>query len=116
MLLLDAGDGTQDVALTHHGDRRVHITSLIWLPEIIAKLEVKHGVTVEEIEEVFEMGPVFRRGPKGKRRGEDVYRAYGRSEAGRYLAVAFIYKLDRRALILSGREMTTAELRLYRRR
>ncbi len=39
---------------------RVHITSLIWLPEIIEKLEVKHGVTTEEVEEVFELGAAFR--------------------------------------------------------
>lgn len=94
----------------------MRITSLIWLPEIVEKLEVKHDVTVEEVEEVFESAPAFRRGPKGNRPGEDVYRAYGRSESGRYLFVAFICKRDRKALILSARDMTEAELRLYRRR
>lgn len=36
----------------------MYITSLIWLPEIIEKLEIKHGVTVEEIEEMFELRAV----------------------------------------------------------
>lgn len=90
------------------------IRSLIWLPNIIEKLEVKHGVTVEEVEEVFELNPVFRRGPRGKRKGENLYKAYGQTEAGRYLFVVFIYKLNRRALILSARDMTDRERQLYR--
>ena len=79
------------------------IKSIVWLPEIIEKLEVKHGVIVEEVEEVFELGPLFRRGPRGKRRGENLYKAYGQTETGRYLFIVFIYKLNRKALILSAR-------------
>jgi uncharacterized protein len=92
----------------------VKIKSLIWLPEVIEKLEAKHGVTVEEVEEVFELGPVYRRGPRGKRRGENLYMAYGQTEAGRYLFIVFAYKLNRRALILSARDMTDKERLLYR--
>ncbi len=90
------------------------IKSIIWLPEIIEKLEVKHDVVVEEVKEVFELGPVFRRGPRGKRRGENLYKAYGQTETGRYLFIVFIYKLNRKALILSVRDMTNKERRLYR--
>jgi len=88
--------------------------SIIWLPEVIEKLEVKHGVTVEEVEEIFRRRPIYRRGPRGKRRGENLYKAYGQTEAGRYLFVVFIYKLNRRALILSARDMTDKERQLYR--
>jgi uncharacterized DUF497 family protein len=95
-------------------DNPVKIKALIWLPEIIEKLEIKHGVTVEEVEEVFELGPVFRRGPRGKRQSENLYKAYGQTEAGRYLFIVFIYKLNRRALILSARDMTDNERQLYR--
>ena len=42
------------------------ITSIIWLPEVIEKLEIKHSVTVEEVEEVFELGAAYRREPRGK--------------------------------------------------
>jgi uncharacterized DUF497 family protein len=92
----------------------VQIKSLIWLPDVIEKLEVKHGVIVEEVEEVFELGPTFRRGPRGKRRGENLYKAYGQTETGRYLFIVFIYKLNGKALILSARDMTDKERRLYR--
>ncbi len=88
------------------------IKSIIWLSEIVEKIEIKHGVTVEEVEEIFRASPIFRRGPKGKRRGENLYKAYGQTEAGRYLFVVFIYKLNRRALILSARDMTDKERRL----
>lgn len=94
----------------------VKIKAIIWLPDIIEKLEVKHGVIVEEVEEVFELDPVFRRGPRGKRAGEDLYQAYGQTEAGRYLFIVFVYKLNRRALILSARDMTDKERQLYRKR
>jgi uncharacterized DUF497 family protein len=92
----------------------VKIRSIIWLPEVIEKLEVKHGVIVEEVEEVFELGPMFRRGPQGKRLGENLCKAYGQTESGRYLFVVFIYKPNRKALILSARDMTDKERRLYR--
>ncbi|MBI1877211.1 MAG: BrnT family toxin [Chloroflexi bacterium] len=92
------------------------IHSIVWLPEIIEKLEVKHGVEIEEVEEVFEFGPVYYRGPCGQRPGEDLYKAFGQTAAGRYLFVVFIYKLNRKALILGARDMTDAEHRLYRKR
>jgi hypothetical protein len=92
----------------------VKIKSIIWLPEIIEKIEVKHGVTVEEVEEVFKFGPIFRRGPRGKRPGENLYKAYGQTESGRYLFIVFIYKLSCVALILSARDMTDSERRLSR--
>lgn len=93
----------------------MNIKSFIWLSDVIDKIESKHGVTVEEVEEIFGPGTIYRRGPRGKKRkGEDVYKAYGQTEAGRYLFVAFIYKLDHRALILSARDMDESERDLYR--
>lgn len=91
------------------------IYSLIWLPEIVEKLETKHGVEIEEVEQVFELGPVYYRGPRGNRPGENLYKAYGQTTVGRYLFIVFIYKLNRRALILSARDMTDQERRLYQR-
>ena len=92
------------------------IKAIVWLPEIIEKLETKHGVIVEEVEEVFELKPLLPRGQRGKRKGEHLYQAFGQTFAGRYLFVVFIYKLDQRILILSARDMDEGERRLYRRR
>ena len=93
----------------------MQIKSIIWKTEIIEKIESKHGVTVEEAEEIFKVGTMYRRGPRGKKRkGEDLCKAYGQTDAGRYLFVVFIYKLDHRALILSARDMEDDERDLYR--
>lgn len=92
----------------------VRIDFVVWLPSVIEKLDVKHGVAIEEVEQVFRLGPAFRRGPRGRRRGENLYLAYGQTEAGRYLFVVFILKANRRALVLSARDMTESERRMYR--
>lgn len=93
----------------------MRIQAIVWLPDVIEKLDVKHSVTVEEVEELFQSGAHFRRGPIGNQPGEHLYNAYGQTYAGRYLFVVFIYKRNRKALILSARDMTDSEQRLYRR-
>lgn len=50
------------------------IVGLIWLEEIVEKLEVKHRVIPEEAEQVFRNRPGVRRMNRGHYRGEDVYR------------------------------------------
>lgn len=89
------------------------ITGLIWLGDIIEKLERKHHIQQEEVREVFRRRPRFRFVEKGHRRGENVYVAQGRTEAGRYVNVFFVYKTNQRALILSARNMTPTERRRY---
>jgi hypothetical protein len=91
----------------------MQILGLIWLAEIIDKLEQKHHVQQEEVREVLRGQPKFRFMEKGHRPGENVYLAQGRTEAGRYLNVFFVYKADRRALIVSARDMKRAERRRY---
>ena len=55
----------------------------------------------------------FRFVEKGHRPGENVYAAMGKTNGGRYLIVFFVYKTDKHALILSARDMTKSERRLY---
>lgn len=92
------------------------IENLIWLQNIIDKLAFKHQVETSEVEEVFDNRPRIRFVQKGDRRGEDVYLALGRSEAGRYLAVVFIIKKNNNALILSARDMAKKERKQYGRK
>jgi uncharacterized protein len=94
----------------------LNITDLIWLPEIIQKLSWKHGVSQDEVEEIFINDPHFRFVEKGNYLDEDVYAALGRTYAGRYLICFFIHKRDRRALIISARDMTRSERRRYEQR
>ena len=62
---------------------------------------------------MFESKPRIRFVEKGKQQGEDVYMALGQTNAGRYLAVLFIYKKTKEALILSARKMAKKERRQY---
>ncbi|MGE0086299.1 MAG: BrnT family toxin [Desulfococcaceae bacterium] len=94
----------------------MRISDIIWLPQFIDKLEWKHNVSPQEVEEVLFDNPVYRRVRKGHIPGEDLYSAMGKSEAGRYLIVFFIYKTSREALIISARDMDDKERRLYDRR
>jgi len=91
------------------------IVGFIWLEEIVEKLEVKHRVMPEEVEQVFLQQPRIRRMNQGHYRGEDVYRALGQTEEGRYLTIFFIHKLTNEALVLSARDMDSKERKSYAR-
>ena len=89
------------------------IKGLIWFDDIIEKIKRKHNVQQQEVREILDNAPHFRFVEKGHRSSENVYAAMGQTEGGRYLIVFFVCKTDKRALILSARDMTKAERRLY---
>lgn len=94
----------------------MHVADIIWLPDIVDKLDWKHHVSQAEVENVLFGRSLFRRVQKGNIQGEDVYAALGRTDAGRYLVVFFVYKLTQDALILSARDMDDHERRNYGRK
>jgi len=91
----------------------MRVSDIVWLPQIVDKLDWKHQVAPSEIEEVLFGEPLFRKVQKGHVPGEDVYAALGQTEAGRYLIVYFVYKVTREALILSARDMDASERKAY---
>ncbi len=97
-------------------ENRVRIADIIWLDAVVEKLQVKHHVEPEEVQEVFAGQPYCCFTEKGHRKGEDVYTAFGRTHAGRYLVIYFVAKEDRSALIISARDMSAADRRRYERR
>ncbi len=86
---------------------------VIWYRQFIEKLHDKHNVEIEEAEEALQNRKRVRRVERGHVAGEDVYLALGRTEAGRYLAVFFIYKKTREAIVISARDMDRKERREY---
>lgn len=94
----------------------MYIADIIWLPAVIDKLAWKHNVLPEEVDQILFAQSIFRKVQRGHIPSEDVYAAYGQTEAGRYLIVFFVYKSTREALILSSRDMDQKERRLYERR
>ena len=91
----------------------MRLYDVIWNAKFVSKIEEKHGVSTEEVEEVLFSPPHVRRAEKGKVKGEHLYVAYGQTAAGRYLVVFFIRKRGFAALPISAREMTRAERRYY---
>ena len=92
------------------------IEGLIWLPEIVDKLNIKHGVEPFEVESTLENNPLFKKVGNGHVDGEDLYRALGQTEEGRYLAVFFIHKTTGEALVISSRDMAEKERKYYAKR
>jgi hypothetical protein len=90
------------------------VEDLIWLDEIVEKIESKHNVSQAEVVQIFNNQPRFRYIAKGRhQKNEDVYAAYGQTEAGRYLTVFFIDKPGNLALIISARDMDGKERKHY---
>lgn len=73
----------------------------------------RHQVLTDEVEEVFGNAPRFNLASKGNVAGENVYRALGQTDDGRYLTVFFIYKRGGKALPISARDMDAKERRRY---
>jgi len=92
------------------------IEGIIWLRDVVDKLISKHRVETFEVEEVLNARPKIRFVERGDREGEDVYMALGQADSGRYLAVLFIYKQTKEALILSARDMAAKERKQYGRK
>jgi hypothetical protein len=89
------------------------VRDLIWLEEVEEKIVRKQHVYPEEVEEVFLSHPHLRCMERGHRPDEDLYVAFGQSDAGRYLAVYFVLKPGPVGLILTARDMTEKEKRTY---
>ena len=89
------------------------IYEIIWKDAFVEKLAIKHGVDQDEVEDVLFSAPHIRLAAKGRIKGENLYAAYGQTDAGRYLIVFFIHKRRRAALPISARDMSASEQRYY---
>ena len=104
--------------ITHYQQKHdnMTITGIIWLRKFVEKLYIKHGVETDEVEDVFYEHPRIELAGKGKVRGENLYKALGQTEDGRYLTIIFIYKpTEQKALVISARDMDRAERKRYER-
>ncbi|MBN1659697.1 MAG: BrnT family toxin [Anaerolineae bacterium] len=93
----------------------MRINRIIWYDKLVEKLWDKHHVEVSEAEEVVYNYGRVRRVHRGHVKGEDVYLALGQTDAGRHLAVFFVYKRSRDTIVISARDMDPAERREYER-
>jgi hypothetical protein len=94
----------------------MNIQDIIWLEAVEDKIIQKHHVQPEEVEETLMAKPHARFMERGHQPGEDLYAAFGQTNDGRFLAVYFILKNSRTALIVTARDMTRKEIRSYGRK
>jgi uncharacterized DUF497 family protein len=91
----------------------VNLYTVIWKDQFVEKLAIKHGVEIEEVEQILFSNPFVRLSEKGHIKGENLYVAYGQTDNGRYLIVFFVLKQHTAALPISARDMTQAERKYY---
>ena len=89
------------------------IDGIIWLDAIVEKLAWKHRVLPHEVEEILNGKCRIFKKESGNIEGEDLYNALGITKDGRYLSVFFIKKLNRKALIITARDMNKREKKRY---
>ncbi|QGP93424.1 Ribonuclease toxin, BrnT, of type II toxin-antitoxin system [Neomoorella glycerini] len=75
----------------------------VWKP-------LRHGVGLEEVEEVFYNGPLVKKSRSGR------YLALGQTDAGRYITVVFEIKAGSIIRPITARNMDYSEKRLYTKR
>jgi uncharacterized protein len=89
------------------------ISQIIWKDQFVEKLSDKHGVGIEEVEEVLSSRPHIRKVARGNVKGENVYAAFGQTAAGRYLVIFYIKKSKGAVLPISARDMDDGEKDYY---
>jgi uncharacterized DUF497 family protein len=76
---------------------------------ILVKIESKHGVRFEEVEEACQSELRHVRRSK-----EDFYKVYSQTNSGRYLLVVLVNKGEGHWKVATARQMTDRERRLFK--
>ena len=88
----------------------IRIEGLEISDEILEKLAVKHGVSLQEAEEVCYSDRLHARSGR-----DGVLKLFGQTDAGRYLLVVLSSRPAHIWAIVTARDMTPQEKRLYKR-
>ncbi|OHB70510.1 MAG: hypothetical protein A2W23_02860 [Planctomycetes bacterium RBG_16_43_13] len=91
----------------------MEINDIIWLDVFVDKIWSKHHVSTNEVDELLNAAPKIRLIEKGDVKDENMYTAMGQTRGGRYLCIFFILKIHGMALVVSARDMSHKERKLY---
>jgi len=86
----------------------LRIVDIEWDEGNSLHLQMGHGISPEEAEEVFAMRPIFRR-TKNQH-----YVVFGVTSEGRYLTIVFELKPKSIARPITGWDMSRSEIRYYK--
>lgn len=85
------------------------VRRFVWDDENLDHI-ARHGVDADEVEEAITGQPLVFRGPDNR------YLAYGRTDGGRLLFMVYVRRGRGAIRVLTARDMTEREKRLYRKR
>ncbi|MFA6093402.1 MAG: BrnT family toxin [Elusimicrobiota bacterium] len=88
----------------------MRLSEIVWVREIAEKVQRKHGLTPEEVEEAC-----FASGTHIRKTRDDRYALLGCTDAGRRIFVVFQKLGHGRVILITARDMTDTEQRLYER-
>ena len=86
------------------------IEGFIWPDWVIEKITIQHGVEPEEVEDAF-----FNYPHKVRKASSGKYLLFGCSNSGRYLFIVFTW-VENDVKVISARDMTPKERRLFKRK
>jgi len=86
----------------------LHFSGFEWDDGNILHLELKHGISPDEAEQVFVANPLFRKTKKGH------YAGFGPTFNGRYLVIIFESKPGGMIRPITGWDMNDSERRFYK--
>ena len=86
----------------------MRISDFEWDEGNVLHLELGHGISPEEAEEVFAHRPLF------KRTKQEHYAAFGHTAAGRYLTIVFELKPKGIVRVITGWDMKRSEIQYYK--
>ncbi len=86
----------------------MRISDFEWDEGNALHLQLRHGISPEEAEEVFAHNPLFKRTKKGH------YAVFGPTSEGRFLSIVFELKQKGIARPITGWDMSRAEIRYYK--
>jgi uncharacterized DUF497 family protein len=86
----------------------LRISDFEWDEGNALHLQLRHGISPEDAEEVFANKPLFRRTKKGH------YVVLGPTSEGRYLTIVFELKAKGITRPITGWDMSRAEIRYYK--
>jgi len=86
----------------------LRISDFEWDDGNALHIQLRHGISPEEAEEVFANKPLFRKTKKGH------YAVFGPTFDGRYLTIVFELKAKAIARPITGWDMKRSEIRYFR--
>ena len=88
----------------------MRLREIVWTPEILDKVQGKHGLQPEEVSQVcLDRASQLRKARDGR------YAILGRTEAGRYVLVIGAYVGKGTLRVITARDVTDSERDLYER-